>query len=215
MVSALTHFTDGVASDQRATSAIEFCDNFLRLNNDVVSRHHVQDVKNVVDDMVKFNEMAEDNRRTVVDFRDDIEKIVTDFKREATKSADDMRKVLKLNTVFQKQMDVMNSRLDEFPVIRSEAKMIQSAMDAVNERLLSQKDEFNEFEKKSVTTCNDLDLKSNNLQLKLNELKNYISKLTDEIEVPSNRITVASAAGFADKSVTLMDVLKICHENIR
>lgn len=165
--------------------------------------------------MVKFNEMAEDNRKTVVDFRDDIEKIVTDFKKEATKSADDMRKVLKLNTVFQKQMDVMNSRLDEFPVIRSEAKMIQSAMDAVNERLLCQKDEFNEFEKKSIATCSDLDIKSNGLQLKLNELKNYISKLTDEIEVPSNRIIVASAAGFADKSVTLMDVLQICHENIR
>ena len=158
---------------------------------------------------------AAEKKKSAADFREEIENMLSEFKKDATKSADDMKKVLKLNGTFQKQMDGMNIRLDEFPVIRAESKMQQNQVEMISEKMLLQTEELHAFITKSQETCSDLERMSDESQRKMKELKTYVGNLQDTLLISSNQITVASSAGFSPKPMVLFDVLKTCQDNFR
>lgn len=158
---------------------------------------------------------AAEKKKSAADFREEIENMLSEFKKDATKSADDMKKVLKLNGTFQKQMDGMNIRLDEFPVIRAESKMQQNQVEMISEKMLLQTEELHAFITKSQETCSDLERMSDESQRKMKELKTYVGNLQDTLLISSNQITVASSAGFSPKPMVLFDVLKNCQDNFR
>ena len=158
---------------------------------------------------------AQENKRSITDFREEIENALSDFKRDATQSAEDMKRVLKLNGSFQKQMDAMNVKLSDFPVVRAEVKEQQNNVEALTERMLLQTDQVNDFMAKSAATCDDIERQADNITLKMKELKIYVGSLADNLLLSSNQVTVASSAGFATKPMVLFDVLKSCHDSIR
>ena len=59
-----------------------------------------------------------------------------------------------------------------------------------------------------------LDSKSNDVQLQLRELKDYVEHFGDNIVLASSQVTVESSAGYAERPISLLEVLKRCNTNI-
>ena len=59
-----------------------------------------------------------------------------------------------------------------------------------------------------------LDSKSNDVQLQLRELKDYVEHFGDNIVLASSQVTVESSAGYSERPISLLEVLKRCNTNI-
>lgn len=151
---------------------------------------------------------AIENRKQMAASKEEIDETITVFKIEAEKGVDDIKKIVKLNAGFQKQMDSMNGKLNEFPTIKNKALEQEIKVDTINMRMELQAEELSNITKKSAFNFSNLEEKNDDLQSKIKLLRMNLDGLGDNLVISSNQITVASSAGYSNKPMILFDLLK-------
>jgi SMC interacting uncharacterized protein involved in chromosome segregation len=151
---------------------------------------------------------AGNNKKVLDDFKVGVERALHTFRSEVEKNQADVKAVLKLNSAFQAQMDEMNAKLEDFPVIKDELYRQKTAVDAVVAKADDLASGLNTFKSTTQESFRDLETRSNDFQNKLKELRTYVGSLADEIVISSNQVTVATGAGFGNKPMTLFEVLR-------
>mmetsp|Transcript_16052 Transcript_16052/g.15413 ORF Transcript_16052/g.15413 Transcript_16052/m.15413 type:complete len:714 (-) Transcript_16052:424-2565(-) len=167
-----------------------------------------KDLNGVMHDMGSVRSEAIENRKQMAESKVQVDETITLFKIEAEKGVDDIKKILKLNFGFQKQMDTMNSKLNEFPTIKNKAIEQENKVDIINMRMELQAEELVNITKKSAFNFSNLEEKTDELQSKMKILRQNLDGLGDNLVISANQITVASSAGYSNKPMMLFDLLR-------
>lgn len=166
-------------------------------------------------DMTELTGEMSESKKASADFKDDMENVIAGFRDEITESVAVMKKVLSLNDRFQKQMDDMNSKLDEFPSIRANVTEQQINVGLMSSKMVTQNKILDVFIKKSSFRNKDIEEKTTDLYTKIREVKTTVANLADNLVISSNQITVASSAGYSPEPMSLFDVLQSSYMSLR
>lgn len=173
-------------------------------------------------DLSLISEESAGSKDTMADFRKGITIAFTEFKKEASKSSEEIRRAAEIGATFRDHMSAfhetmggINIRLEEHQKFRAESKLLYNNVEKIAEKISRQTDKFCDFERQSEISSAHFEKKSEEIHSKMKEMKAYVVQVIGNLMISSSQVTVASSAGISDRPMILFDVLKINHESLR
>jgi chromosome segregation ATPase len=131
-----------------------------------------------------------------------------------TKNKSDIEELFNLLRGMRIEVDVIKKQVNELIVLKQEVQSQRDEMNEMKHKFEAHANNMVVYINKTTHAVAALDSKSNDVQLQLRELKDYVEHFGDNIVLASSQVTVESSAGYAERPISLLEVLKRCNLNI-
>lgn len=130
------------------------------------------------------------------------------------KSKEDIDEINRSMNDFRLEMENMNRQILELLALKQIVQDQGEQSTDLKARFEAHTSNMVVYINKTTHAVAALDSKNNDTQMQLRELKDYVEHFGDNIVLASSQITVESSAGFAERPISLLEVLKRCNHNI-
>jgi uncharacterized phage infection (PIP) family protein YhgE len=117
-------------------------------------------------------------------------------------------------TVFQPQIDAIKEDVLTLMPLKKQMKEQTDNLEDLKKRFESHTAQMVVYINKTTHTLATLDAKNNETQAQLLELKDYVEHFSDNIVLAASQVTVETDAGYSERPISLLDVLKTVRTGI-
>lgn len=139
---------------------------------------------------------------------------IRDLQSDMTKAKEDIVVLEASSAEFKSELDRIKETLGEISNIKREMQMQRESIQDINNNIAGYKVEVKENFDSVDRSLQAMDSMNRETQFILKELREYVEHFGDNLILASTQITVESKVGFADRPMSLQDILKMLNKSL-